>query len=424
MNESSEPGGHPAVTALDSAAQIWITSGNVHSIERWIDRELDEEGVPRRLAIPVWWDCLRTLAGAKGERGGWPRRLDAKVLALTRSLLRFARPDGTPTLGPDGPATRAAARALLGPISKLYPNSREARLIAWMLGRPEPNHTPPPLPAWNSSDQVLSVLRASWLKNGDVLTVDQRGRTPTACIELIGSGVPWLGPEWRLMQAGETAAPGKPGLWQSNSVADLTEWAYRAAGFRLSRTALVLRGRRMALMSEQVNLGSQASDTLALRFGLAAGVRAEPLDGSRGFRLIAKDRKASAQVLPIGLPALPYETERGWFRSGEDGRSIQLATVPRGKRCWLPLLISWDPARHRKLISWRQLTVSEDGRVCTPDTAFAVRVSWGRDDTVVIYRSLGAPAHRVFLGHQTSARFLVGTFDSEGVVEPLVTIDE
>jgi hypothetical protein len=61
--------------------------------------------------------------------------------------------------------------------------------------------------------------------------------------------------------------------------------------------------------------------------------------------------------------------------------------------------------------------------VCAPDEAFAVRVSWGRDDTLVIYRSLRPPGRRAFLGHLTSSRFLVGKFTTEGSVEPILCVD-
>ena len=55
--------------------------------------------------------------------------------------------------------------------------------------------------------------------------------------------------------------------------------------------------------------------------------------------------------------------------------------------------------------------------------AFAARIRWGRDVTLVVYRSLARPALRSFLGHQTHARFLVGLFNREGVVEPIVKIE-
>ena len=105
----------------------------------------------------------------------------------------------------------------------------------------------------------------------------------------------------------------------------------------------------------------------------------------------------------------------------DDG--LELSVNPRGRRCWLPIVVSWDAQRHRKRLSWRVLTVSEQSRACPPDVAFAVRISWGRDDTLVVYRSFGPPAPRAFLGHQTKARFLVGKFTYEGSVEPLLSVD-
>jgi hypothetical protein len=422
MSETSESDQHPAVSALARAAEVWVSTADPRPLERWLERELDGDGIARRLAVADWWACLQSLALAKSGRDGWPRPMNSRILALTGALLRFTNPDGTPALQPAGTDADAATRALLQ-VSSLYPRSREARVIAWMLRRREPNHAPPPLPAWHSPDQALAVLRASWKRDGDLLAIDQRERSPAARMVLVGLGEPWLGPGWRLTQAGEVATPGRPARWHSDSAADLAEWTYTAGGLRLTRTALLLRGRRMALLAEQVNLGSSKRDQIEVEVGLAEGVRAEPLEGSRGLRLSREGKKAAAQVLPIGLPALAYETDRGRFQPAGSGRLLRLAIAPRGRRCWLPLLVSWDPARHRKRLSWRQLTISEDGRVCAPEVAFAARVSWGRDDTVVIYRSLGPPAHRAFLGHQTDARFLVGRFTGEGVVEPLVTIE-
>jgi hypothetical protein len=61
--------------------------------------------------------------------------------------------------------------------------------------------------------------------------------------------------------------------------------------------------------------------------------------------------------------------------------------------------------------------------VVPDEKAVAIRVSWGRDEHLVIYRSLVKPATRAFLGHQTTARFLVGLFNKEGEVAPLLRVD-
>ena len=175
--------------------------------------------------------------------------------------------------------------------------------------------------------------------------------------ELIGSGCSWLGPDWRLASR-HRIARARPGSWISNSVVDLAEWSYRRRGLRLTRSALLLRGRQLALLGEQVEGKDLPGRPLDPEFGLPPGVTAEPIAESRGLLLRSSSGRATAQVLPVALPALPYETDRGQFASGRHSQ-ITL-NAPRGRRCWLPLVVSWDPRRNRKRLSWRVLTVSED----------------------------------------------------------------
>jgi hypothetical protein len=89
----------------------------------------------------------------------------------------------------------------------------------------------------------------------------------------------------------------------------------------------------------------------------------------------------------------------------------------------MPILVSWDAVRNRKPVQWRVLTVSEKSRVCPPNVAFAARARWGRGETLVVYRSLASPGLRAFLGHQTRARFLIGSFSTDGEVTPLVSLE-
>jgi hypothetical protein len=256
-----------------------------------------------------------------------------------------------------------------------------------------------------------------------MLAIDHRPREHASAFELIGQGVSWLGPRWDGPSSTAATTVARPTCWKSDSVADLAEWSFKASGHAFTRTALLLRGRRLALLGEEVHALASGSAPLESHFGLFPGVRAEPIADARGWTLRSGATRGNAQVLPPGLPCLPYETDRGSFTFDERGGFFRLRAAPRGRRCWMPLLISWDAQRHRRRLSWRVLTVSEEGKACAPDVAFAVRVSWGRSETFVIYRSLVAPATRAFLGHQTRARFLVGLFGVEGLVEPLVSLE-
>jgi hypothetical protein len=277
------------------------------------------------------------------------------------------------------------------------------------------------LPAWSSDRQPLAVLRPSWQKNDDMLVLDHRQRGTVTQLELIGAGHSWLGPSWNHSRPAASATFAKPRFWLSNSSADLAEWSFRTGGVRIVRSALLLRGRQIALLSDQVEGDVQTDQAIESQFELPPDVTAESLRNCRGMLLRRPGRKM-AQVLPLALPCLPYETDRGKFHLSA-GRVLSLRIASKGRRSWLPVLVSWNPERHRKPLSWRILTVSERSKNCSPDVAFAVRLSWGRDDTLVIYRSLAAPARRAFLGHLTTDRFLVGNFTRDGAVEPILSVD-
>ena len=266
---------------------------------------------------------------------------------------------------------------------------------------------------------------ASWTKEGDSCFVDHRQPVPESSVELIGRGRSWLGPYWRLEPSSAKVSPAKPKLWVSNSIADLAEWSYRFDESRVTRMAMLLRGRAIALLSDHIEAKPALKTTLEARWALAPGISSEPIEGCRGFLLRGPGKGPTAQALPITLPALPYETERGFFHasSEETGQSLNLRIAQTGRRWWLPLLLSWDPVRHRKRLSWRILTVVENSKICPADVAIAVRVSWGRTETYVIYRSLGRPALRSFLGFQTRARFVFGQFDQQAIVKPLISVD-
>jgi hypothetical protein len=183
----------------------------------------------------------------------------------------------------------------------------------------------------------------------------------------------------------------------------------------------MLRGLSLALLSVLFEQRCVTQPGIRVRFLLPPRIAAASLAETRSALLTTPHKPGSAQVVPIALPALPYPTDRGEFHVEND--AIVLSQTPRGRRSWLALLVSWDSLRRRRDLYWRALTVSEKSRKVGPDRAFAVRVSWGQDETYIIYRSLGPPVPRAFLGHQTTARFLVGMFKPNGKVEPILKVE-
>ncbi|WP_254053403.1 hypothetical protein [Singulisphaera sp. GP187] len=369
------------------------------------------------MPVREWSLCLTLLAETRQRLGAsWSTELDARVEGFFLATLRFMRPDGSMMFGPNGIAdpTKRALRSWAEHLSE--PGFKT--VIDWWFPGPEVIHSPPPLPASARTEHPLASLRADWSKSGDLMAIDHRPRGAETGFEFIGLGRTWLGPHWA-SGVDSVAALGraKPSLWVSNYSVDLVEWSFRVGNLRVDRTALLFRGRRLALLADQID-GKPGVG--AMRVGLPDGIDVIPAAVNRSLALTVGARVVSPRLIPLGLPYRSSGGERGTFQ--REGNEVVLRQPIEGRRGWLPLLISWESGRNRKTLVWKPLTVSEGPKICGAETAVAYRVAWGRDESLVIYRSLARPVPRSFLGHKTAARFLIGFFTKEGNVEPILTV--
>src|SRR5438270_6627477 len=143
------------------------------------------------------------------------------------------------------------------------------------------------------------MLRADWSAAGDLLAIDHRRPGVESRLELCGGGRRWLGPAWSAGDGPSPESRAKPALWLSNSSFDLLEWSFRVGESRHLRTALLLRGRRLALLADQVEgVRGRALMRIGFREGLAAV--APPED--RSLVLTSGPRRPSARLIPLAVP--------------------------------------------------------------------------------------------------------------------------
>ena len=408
--------------SFHESLQQWVCRENEQPLTRWLARELDSRGSLARLPIADWHVCLEALREARRSSARWPAQWDESVARLVIATLRFSRPDGSPAGEFNGSLSFAPPEKTLRRWIIATEGSDTARYLSdWRESRKRDVNFTPEVASWDVSRGVLSVLRDQVTGDGDFVALDHRMPGPSCRFELFGSGRSWLGPAWTIEGEPGAATPPKPGPRLSVSGAEIAEWSYRVGVAKVTHSILLLGSRRLALFSALIEARAPLESNLTVRLSCPPSIKAETLQACRGIRLYGPIRGEAAQVLPIALPALPYETDRGAFLANDEG--LILSQAPAGRRCWLPLLASWDRKRSRRRATWRVLTVSERGKAVRPERAFAVRVSWGRQETYVIYRSLDRAASRAFLGHRTRARFLIGMFTPDGNVTPIVKID-
>lgn len=371
---------------------------------------LDERRMLSRVAVADWWQILANLVEGRRVAGcDWPQSTKDHVQELARTALRFTRPDGSVAFGPGG-VVDGRAKSLRS-LAVLLGDAGIATVGRWWYGKRKSCSLegPPPLPAFGDLSRALAMLRADWGKTGDSLAVDARDPAMPR-VDLTIGGRPIVGPTWP-----GTHGPARMRLWITSSTADCAEWSVGTGGARIVRTAILLRNRGLAILAQQ---GATTSDGVCSRIALGEGVAARPIAKSRVLMLKPVGSGSPTSAIPLAL-----NPEGGGSFAEEGGLLSLTAPTAVGSRVWLPILFSWDKDRIRKAVRWRLLTVSEKGRICRSDKAFAARVSWGLGDGLVIYRSLAKPATRTFLGYQTSARLFIGLLSAEGNVTPLLRVE-
>jgi hypothetical protein len=407
---------------LSQAITAWGQKSDGRPLSRWLKRELDSNGTPTHMSLSEWDEGLNLVLAAQREQDDWPDSCGEAITRMIQSSLRFTRPDGclatcfeaSPRCA--GPHSAAGAKTRLDQTDQLVARARK-RWLAEGANEGLPHASL----GWASAKRVLAGLNDDGTAMRDLIAVDHGFAADFCRFELFGGGRSWLGPAWTVN--GESGAGDRPSprTWISTVTADLAEWSQSAGEDRVTRSILLLRGLRLALLSVVVERRSPKIGPLGHRIALGPGLAVEPVEACRALLLSQSTKRGSAQVVPIGLPCPAYATEQG--RLAVDDDDLVLSHAAAGRRTWLPLFISWDVARHRKRLHWRVLTVSEQSRIVSADRAIAVRLSWGRQETYVIYRSLAPPAPRVFLGHRTQNRFLVGRFTEKGIIEPIFEAD-
>ncbi|HEY2155487.1 MAG TPA: hypothetical protein VGH33_07650 [Isosphaeraceae bacterium] len=410
------PHGRIGPAGLDQACRAWESAGDEGPLRLWLAAELDYDGSPRHLPVEEWGPCVDRLARASRARLGWSNWVRTRAGGLFQWAVHGSRPDGSQVFGIPGkdPArTRALADAAVLATEPGLASVLGRWFPAAFPGRRRP--APPPPAAISDNDRVLAVLRPDWDDRGAWVAVDHRTRGQAGRLELAADGRPWLLGPWHHEGLSGPDVPPRPTRWETGPDAESLEWTFRAGPLKVTRTVVLLGDQEVALLAQQED-GPGPSPTSVLRVPLAVGVSGVPVADLRALEL--ERPRSTARLIPLSLPALPYPTDRGSFAI--EGGDAVLRHTSTARRRWLPLVFSWG----RPPTGWRTLTVTEKSQVCPPDVAFAARISWGTGkEGLLIYRSLGRPALRAFLGHQTRARFLIGKFSPEGDVEPLLAID-
>ena len=169
---------------------------------------------------------------------------------------------------------------------------------------------------WRCSDPTGSP-------GGDFLAVDHRDSRSPCRLELVGGGPDWLGPEWGdgRERTGRTGVAAPAVAVAHRSAADLIEWSYRGDGVRITRSALLLRGRRLAHVLDPGRArGSSWGVEPTLRLTMPAGRRGR---ADQGIARAGPGRAGPSRrgARPADRPALPPVSHRPRVVPGRGARA-------------------------------------------------------------------------------------------------------
>lgn len=209
--------------------------------------------------------------------------------------------------------------------------------------------------------------------------------------------------------------------WNSDDDADYLELQMNLeSGYKLERQIMLPRDQHFVFLADIVT-GTETAK-LEYRSILPVNSKMTGRMDEETHELLLKTKGLSARVFPIGLPQ-----ERDFFQSGslslDEQNQLVLHQVSHANSLYAPLIVDWEPELKRKPADWANLTVSEGGKISARDEASGHRLRIGAHQ-LLVYRSLKkAEESRAVLGHHTNYESVIGRFDTDGDLSPLLFVE-
>ncbi|WP_339728799.1 hypothetical protein [uncultured Gimesia sp.] len=272
---------------------------------------------------------------------------------------------------------------------------------------------------------ALALMRNYWSDAANLVLVSWNGALPELSLSAMGKTL--FGGRWDfslIADGKEITGDGEWSCvcWSSDADADYLELQMDLeSGYRLERQILLPRNQHFVFLSDIVTGTEAANLEYRSMIPVTSGI-ASSLDGET-HEMVLKTKGLSARVFPIGL-----SQERDFFQPGsltlnDESQLVLQQQVSKSTGLYAPLIIDWEPGLKRKPADWTSLTVSEGGNISARDEASGHRLRIGKHQ-LLVYRSLKKGAQgRAVLGHHTNYESVIGRFDTDGELIPLLFVE-
>ncbi|WP_145374645.1 hypothetical protein [Symmachiella dynata] len=278
-------------------------------------------------------------------------------------------------------------------------------------------------PSSQSDWANLACLRSDWETECDSIVVDHNGQFPQIDMTVLGRAL--INGNWDL----KIQVDGKPVsvkrqwtaiCWNTDEDGDYIELQQTfASGGRVERQIWLSRSTHSAMFADSLTGFSGKQIEYSSRLPLSDALDTQSDSGDRETRL--KDGPILTRVFPLFLPQdRVHGTPGGCGIFGDD---LVLKHVAAGQGLYAPIVLDWHPDRRRKPVQWRKLTVTEDGRILPGDVSAGYRVRLGEQHLLAYRKLQKSDLPQTVLGFQTFDETVLGQFDKNGDVTPLLLVE-
>lgn len=405
------------------------------ALARTLTENADTDGTPRAEMVerlPLWLAPLirATLVARRFDVKLWTDDQEELLRSAIERAIPLCRPDGKATLSNGNalnPLPVLIAAAEMFDLPAVSPEGgylqSVKRIAAGQPAKRVRNDGIMTMPSNQSDWARFALLRSDWSVQADSVAVAHHRQLPQ--IDVTAAGKPLLHGDWTLnLTIGdavvELASEWACVCWQSDPDADYIELQMCGPGkIRVERIIMLSRTDHFLLLADSVS--GVPSDRIEYHatLPLAADILVRLDTPTREAQLTMKGLKA--RVFPLALTQDRVLSSPHEFTATAE--RLSLKQVAQGEGLFAPVLFDWHPNRTRADVQWRSLTVTEAGRVVTPDIAAGHRLKLG-DLQLLVFRSLKDTGEsRAVLGHHTRNETVVGRFDKTGNVDPILMVE-
>lgn len=302
----------------------------------------------------------------------------------------------------------------------------------------------------NQSDWArFAHLRSDLSVESDSVAITHHQPFPQ--LDVVAMGRPLIHGDWKLkLKMGdatvELAEEWSCVCWESDPDADYIELQMAGpGGLRVERMVMLSRKERFLIMADAISGASDVSSSVQLvsdsdktnQSSRRAANQRKPrieyesrlpfCEGLVGTcegvtrEAVISGKRLKARLFPLGLPQDRVNSTA--HNISIEGHEVVLKHVVEGEGLMAPLVLVWHPDRTRVDAQWRTLTVAEEGKVVGPDIAAGFRLKLGGYQLLICRALKKTGNSRTCLGYHTYNETVIGHFDKNGNVDPILMIE-